>query len=590
MATVVGAVATVSACTPRPDGPGPAAEKFYAALANGDTSGAARLTDRPDDARDALNVAWAGLQATHLDAQVLGSSFDEDTGSVDYRYTWHLPKKRTWTYDGQLSMIRENGRWEVRWTAAGLHPKLGEHQTFELRADPPPRAAVNELGGTDVLMPGDIYHYQLDATAAGDQLMPTARAVADALRQFDDTMDAQRLAEQASSSTKPLDLITLRPDDHNKVAGIDGLPGVVVTPQADLLPTDDHFAPAIVGEVKKQVIDELDGEAGWRVVSVNQNGADVDVLNEVPGAAAPSVSISLDRAVQDAAQHAVDSVGRKAMIVVIKPSTGEILAVAQNPAADADGPIATTGLYPPGSTFKIITAGAAIQRDMATPNTLLGCPGHVDIGQRVIPNYGGFDLGTVPMSKAFANSCNTTFAELASRMPPTGLTVAAAQYGIGPDYQIAGIPTVSGSVPPTVNEAERTEDGFGQGKVLVSPFGMALAAATVAAGKTPVPQLIEGQPTTVTGDHTPITPQMLDGLRPMMRLVVTNGTAKDIDGSGDVHGKTGEAEFPGGSHAWFAGYRGDMAFAALIVGGGSSEYAVRMTKHMFDELPADYLT
>ena len=54
-------------------------------------------------------------------------------------------------------------------------------------------------------------------------------------------------------------------------------------------------------------------------------------------------------------------------------------------------------------------------------------------------------------------------------------------------------------------------------------------------------------------------------------------------------GKTGEAEFPGGSHSWFAGYRGDLAFASLIVGGGSSEYAVRMTKFMFESMPADYL-
>ncbi|MBV8964732.1 MAG: penicillin-binding transpeptidase domain-containing protein, partial [Mycobacteriaceae bacterium] len=325
------------------------------------------------------------------------------------------------------------------------------------------------------------------------------------------------------------------------------------------------------------------------VVTVNQNGVDVGVLNEVPGTPAPSVSVTLDRSIQDAAQHAVNNVGRAAMIVAIKPSTGAILAVAQNPAADAQGPLATTGLFPPGSTFKMITAGAAIQRDMATPNTLLGCPGTIDILHRTIPNYGGFDLGVVPMSRAFANSCNTTFAELASRMPPTALTVAAAQYGIGPDYDIAGIPTVSGSVPPTVNVAERTEDGFGQGKVLVSPFGMALAAATVAAGKTPVPQLILGRPTEITGDRTDITPQMLDGLRPMMRLVVTNGTAKDIADTGDVHGKTGEAEYPGGSHSWFAGYRGDLAFAALIVGGGSSEYAVRMVKFMFSLLPPDYM-
>ena len=114
---------------------------------------------------------------------------------------------------------------------------------------------------------------------------------------------------------------------------------------------------------------------------------------------------------------------------------------------------------------------------------------------------------------------------------------------------------------------------------------MALAAATVAAGKTPVPTLIEGHQTKVDGARTPISQKMLDGLRPMMRLVVTNGTAKDISGFGDVRGKTGEAEFSGGSHSWFAGYRGDMAFAALIVGGGSSEYAVRMTKVMLQSLP-----
>ena len=589
--TVVAVAASLNACTPKPNGPEPAAEEFFASLAKGDTGGASQLTDRPEDARAALNEAWAGLQATHLDAQVLGSKFAEDTGSVTYRYTWHLPKDRTWTYDGQLNMVRNEGRWEVRWSATGLHPKLGEHQTFALRSDPPRRASVYERSGSDVLVPGNLYHFALDAKAAGAYLMTTAIAVAEALRPFDDTMDAQRLAEESSSSAQPLSLITLRQSDRDQVAAVLGeRPGLVITPQAELLPTDEYFAPAIISEVKKSVVDDLDGQAGWRVVSVNQNGADVDVLNEVPAAPAPSITISLDRAVQNAAQNAVNGIaGKKAMIVAIKPSTGEILAVAQNPDADADGPTAVMGLYPPGSTFKIITAGAAIERDMATPDTLLGCPGVIDIGHRTIPNYGGFDLGTVPMSRAFASSCNTTFAELASRMPPRGLTTTAAQYGIGPDYQIAGITTVSGSVPPTVNLAERTEDGFGQGKVLVSPFGMAMAAATVAAGKTPLPQLIEGRQTTVTGDQTPITPKMLDGLRPMMQLVVTNGTAKDINGMGDVRGKTGEAEFEGGSHSWFAGYRGDMAFAALIVGGGSSEYAVRMLRWMLESLPPDYL-
>lgn len=589
-ATVLAASA-LSACTPKPNGPEPTAEAFFAALATGDTMAAADLSDKPEETRTALNEAWKGLQAKGFEGQVTGSKYTGDTGSINYRYTWHLPKDRTWTYDGQLNMVRDEGRWEVRWSAAGLHPSLGEHQKFMLRADAPRRASVNERGGTDVLVPGYRYGYALDAKAAAGDLMRTATAVTDALRPFDPTLEPQRLAEIASSSTTPLPLVTLNQADNDRVKGVlADKPGVVITPQPDLIPTDPTFAPVIVDQVKKAVEDRLDGDAGWRVVSVNQNGAEVAVLNEVAGAPAPSVTISLDRTVQDAAQDAVNMVGRKAMIVAIRPSTGDILAIAQNAAADADGPAATMGLYPPGSTFKIVTAGAAIDRDMATPNTLLGCPGHLDIGHRTVPNYGGFDLGTVPMSRAFASSCNTTFAELASQMPPRGLTTAAAQYGIGTDYVIDGINTVTGSVPPTVNLAERTEDGFGQGKVLASPFGMALVASTVAAGKTPVPRLIEGRPTQVTDAGAPISDKMVEGLRPMMRLVVTNGTAKDLDGSGDVRGKTGEAEFDGGSHAWFAGYRGDLAFAALIVGGGSSEYAVRMCRDMFNGMPDGYLS
>lgn len=590
VASALGLLAgALSACTPRPDGPTPTAGQFLAALSKGDTAAASLLADHPADAHAALNEAWSGLQASHLDATIVGSRYTEDTGSVNYRFTWELPKKRTWTYDGVLNLVRDEGHWRVRWTANALHPKLGEHQTLALRADPPRRATVNEFGGTEVLVPGYLYNYKLDASKAGGELMSSARVVADVLHQFDDTLNPQQLAERASSSKGPLDLITLRPADHDKVAGpLDNLPGVVLTPQPDMLPTDEGFAPAVVGEVKKAVLDELDGEAGWRILSVNQNGADVDVLTEVAPKPAPSITLTLDRAVQQAAQGAVDMQGRKAMLVVIKPSTGDILAVAQNAAADADGPAATTGLYPPGSTFKIVTASAAIQRKMAEPDTMVACPGQIDIGDRTIPNYDKFDLGTVPMARAFANSCNTTFAELASRMPPSALANAAAQFGLGSDYAVEGLTTVTGEVPPTVNLTERTEDGFGQGKILVTPFGMALAAATVAAGKTPTPRLIAGRQTVETGDHPQADPAIVDGLRSMMRLVVTDGTAKDINGVGQVYGKTGEAEFEGGSHAWFTGYRGDLAFAGLIVGGGSSTRAVRMVRSMFEELPPDF--
>ena len=89
--TVLATLAALSGCTPRPDGPEPTAEQFFADLAKGDTAAAARLSDRSEDAQAALNEAWAGLQATHLDAQLLSSRYAEDTGSIHYRFTWQLP-------------------------------------------------------------------------------------------------------------------------------------------------------------------------------------------------------------------------------------------------------------------------------------------------------------------------------------------------------------------------------------------------------------------------------------------------------------------------------------------------------------------
>ena len=275
-------------------------------------------------------------------------------------------------------------------------------------------------------------------------------------------------------------------------------------------------------------------------------------------------------------------------MVVIEPSTGAILAVAQNEEADRDGPVASAGLYPPGSTFKIITAGAAISEGIAGPSTTVPCPGRIVIGERSIPNYNEFSLGNVSMATAFTRSCNTSFAKLASEMRPDALTVAASQFGIGPDYDVTGLPTDSGSVPPAAELVQRTEDGFGQGRVVVSTFGMALAAATVANGSTPIPRLIVGADTTIEGDHPPIEPAMVDGLRGMMRSVVTSGTADRIADQGEVFGKTGEAEVEGGSHAWFVGYRGDLAFATLVVRGGSSDNAVAVTRDMFEQLPPGY--
>ncbi|MFC7447202.1 penicillin-binding transpeptidase domain-containing protein [Rhodococcus daqingensis] len=578
----------VVACTPKPDGPEPAAQEFLDALADRDTERAAALSDRPADAQPAIDAAWEGLQAESLTATTGSVRLDGDTATVGYTYEWHLPKDRVWTYTGDLQMGRRNGEWAVRWSASDLHPKLGDTQTMTLRATPAPRARVNERAGSDVLVPGTIERIKFNAKDSGN-VTAVATALATTLAPFDRTLTPQSIVESATAVSGDYLVASLRQEDYDTVAAtLSGLSGVTVSEEADLVSTDRDFAPDLIGQVKKRVIDEVDGKAGWSVVTVNKNGVDIDVLTETKPQPAPSFSVSLDRPIQVAAQNAVNARVEQAMMVVLQPSTGAILAVAQNKAADKDGPVATTGLYPPGSTFKIITAGAAIDNGLAQPGTPVGCPGRIVIGERSVPNYNEFALGTVSMSTAFARSCNTTFAKLASEMKPDALTVAAARYGIGPDYDVPGLPTDSGSVPPAPELVQRTEDGFGQGKVVVSTFGMALAAATIANGSTPVPTLISGEETTIEGAHPPISPEMVEGLRGMMRDVIASGTATRIADQGEVYGKTGEAEVDGGSHAWFVGYRGDIAFATLVVRGGSSDNAVAVTRDMFAALPEGY--
>ncbi|QLY29813.1 penicillin-binding transpeptidase domain-containing protein [Nocardia huaxiensis] len=590
---LLAAVVSVAAagCASRPQGPAQAADAFLSAFADHDVEAAAGLTNQPEKAAAALGSAWDNLQAEQLTAHTGDARVTGDTATVDYTYEWRLPKDRVWTYSGQLQMGRADGRWSVRWTSANIHPRLGNTQSMQLRSTAAPQARVNERSGSDVLVPGTVYRVAFKSGAATSDPAAVAAALATALQRFDEKkftadaiLDAARKADGGAYQVA----ILSEWEFEQVSADLLGLPGVSFTKQWDMVPTDRHFAPDLMTQVHKTIIDEVDGKSGWSVVTVNANGADTDVLKEVEPQASPSFSLSIDRYVQTAAQRAVDLRQEQAMMVVLQPSTGAILAIAQNEAADADGPVAASGMYPPGSIFKTVTAAAAMTAGHATPDTVVPCPSRIVVGERTIPNYNLFTVGDVPMATAYERSCNTAFAKIASELGGEDLRTAAAAMGIGPDYTVAGLPTVSGSVPRDDELVQRAEDGIGQGKVLVSPFGAALVAATVANGSTPTPYLISGHPTTVEGERPQLSPKVVDGLREMMRKVVLGGTAERIRDQGEVYGKTGEAEVEGGSHAWFVGYRGDMAFATLVVRGGSSDNAVAVTRDMLTALPAGY--
>jgi cell division protein FtsI/penicillin-binding protein 2 len=341
-----------------------------------------------------------------------------------------------------------------------------------------------------------------------------------------------------------------------------------------------NFGSQILPAIRKSVEEQIAGRSGFRVYTVAAGGDELEGLYEKPSEPAQAVKSALGKAVQVAAEDAVEPVKEPAMLVAIQPSTGDILAVAQNEPADAQGAIALTGQFAPGSTFKIISVAAALEDGKLQADSAVACPGKTTIdGRRIVPNDHDFDKGTIPLHSAFAFSCNTTFAEIAAGLPADALTKTADKLGLGVDFEIPAITTITGSVPPATDVVERAEDGFGQGKVLASPFGMAVVAATVATGKQPVPSLLRDQESKVDHRSATIAPTVLDPVRQMMREVVEVGTAQLLADIPDVRGKTGTAQFGDGvnSHGWFVGYRGDLAFATLVLGANSSVPAVEVT-------------
>ncbi|RJQ82943.1 penicillin-binding protein [Pseudonocardiaceae bacterium YIM PH 21723] len=553
------------------------AETFLNGLAIGDLDQAANVTDDPNLAKGILNKVREGLKPKALTTkvdQVRATGGIGDTEAT-VTYNWDFDKDRLWSYQSKLTMRELNGDWKVHFEPSDLHPKLGAQQSLTRKEVPAQLAPVLDRDGTPLMSPETLVSVVLERKQAGD-LGKVATALAAALTPLDAGITTQSIGEGAAKADS-YTVAVLRQADYLRVKpAIYELPGVRFTEQVRLVAPDKNFGSKVLPDVRAGIEKQLAGKNGWKIVSIDPAGNEVDTLFDKSPEQAKAVSTGLSRIVQAAAEDAVEPVAQPAMLVAIQPSTGDILAVAQNTAADQQNGLPLTGQYPPGSTFKIVTALAALQRG-AKIEDQVPCPGETVIDGRPIPNSDKFDLGTVPLRLAFAKSCNTTFATIAKGLPADALTTAATQTGLGVDYDIPGITTISGSVPPAQGTVERAEDGFGQGKVVASPFGMALVAATVARGGTVTPHLLRGTDTKVAkGPRTAADKGQLEQLRPMMRDVVTVGTANILAGLPDVFGKTGTAQFGDGthSHGWFVGYQGDVAFAALVLDAGKSVSAI----------------
>ncbi|MFC7816152.1 MULTISPECIES: penicillin-binding transpeptidase domain-containing protein [unclassified Streptomyces] len=282
---------------------------------------------------------------------------------------------------------------------------------------------------------------------------------------------------------------------------------------------------------------------------------------------------TLSASVQAAAEKAVKRFGESS-VVAVKPSTGEVLAVANN---RADGfNAAFQGRVAPGSTMKIITAAMLIDNGVTSMNGPAPCTDTALWRGQTFKNLTGLEPNEgASLANTFMRSCNTGFIKLIDEKPLTvaSLTMEAEErFGLGRDDWQTGIVSFDGSVP-AVSGPDRAANAIGQGKVQMNPLNMASVTATAITGEFRQPYLVSPdldgrQLATAKG----LPQSTADQLRQMMRLTATQGTgAAAMSGlGGDIGAKTGSAEVDGQttSDSWFTGFRDDLAAAAMAEGAG----------------------
>ena len=345
-------------------------------------------------------------------------------------------------------------------------------------------------------------------------------------------------------------------------------------------------------------------------------------LSEIQGEKSPgdNVTTTLSYELQLTAFDALGSY--RGAVVVLEPSTGKILAMVSKPDFDpntigadwetlvsdenSDAVLlnrATQGLYPPGSTFKIISTLAYIHEHPDYENYAYNCTGEHTVGNQTIHCYNNRRHGTQNLKESFANSCNSSYASLGLELDldrfselcnsllfntalPTAFESSKSSFVLADG---AGAGTVMGTA-------------IGQGKTLVTPFHMALIASAIANDGVLMRPCVIDHITDADGGMVEqkkpeaygslLTPEDAAILKDYMRAVVENGTGEKL--KSDVYtayGKTGSAEFSSASkasHSWFVGYAHrdgyeDIAVSVIVEDSGvGSEYAVPIAREIFD--------
>jgi peptidoglycan glycosyltransferase len=325
------------------------------------------------------------------------------------------------------------------------------------------------------------------------------------------------------------------------------------------------------------------------------------ILDELTGQKQEGEQIvtNLDPKAQEVAMHELESAGFGA-VVAIEPGTGAVKVAASNPSYNPNKvpddiekffqeeiarPLynrATQGQYPPGSTFKVVTAAAGLESGVITPETTIDAPGSITVETKPLQNDYDEDWGEISLDTALTNSVNTWFAQLGQKIGQDRLFTMMEKFGFNakppidlPEEELSDSGVFEGEELLGRNDpVDIARVAIGQERLLVTPLQDAMVAAAVANhGKLMKPQIwkrvvnVDGSVTKTMKPSVysePISAKTAEELTTAMEGVVDEGTGTNAAIPGvPVAGKTGTAEVPGNeacgggseeNQAWFIGF------------------------------------
>ena len=426
-----------------------------------------------------------------------------------------------------------------------------------------------------------------------------------------------RFREQSAGLTgAEVDVDILRSYPHGRLAAhVLGYTSGITEEEYDQLQAKGYRIRDRVGRsgLEKQFERHLRGEWGGQQVEVNAAGQVQRILGEKPARAGQDLRLTLDLALQQAAERALDGV-RKGAIVALDPQTGAIRALASRPSFDPnvfspgpssrewanlnapDAPLLNRAFqgFPPASTFKIVTSVAGLESGRYSADSKVMTMNSFCYAGLCYGDHGAH--GAIGFPFALAVSSNTFYYQVGLKVGPDELFKAARRMGYG---RVTGVELVEEETPGLLGDqawkrevlgegwtpVDTITSAIGQGALQVTPIQMARLYAAVANGGWLVTPHLVDRPTERT--WIGLKPATLQVLRDGLRQVVTNGTATMLNDPSlpPVAGKTGTGEDPPRpDHAWFGGYApADKPTLVIIAfgensGGYGGTVAVPMVK------------